>query len=88
MPKYRVVAHRTTEYEVVADDPEHAKDEMIEGGETVKEVGGETTGIEAYRICPTCGNDLVPKTTRDVEIDDVTLEEPTYCDKCDREVTD
>lgn len=84
MPKYRVVAHRTTEYEVIGDDPEHAKDEMIEGNG--KEVGGETTGIEAVRICQTCGEDLLPTTTRDVEIDDdLTIEEPTWCDKCQKE---
>lgn len=85
MPKYRVVAIRETTYEVVADDGQHAIDEMIEGA--AAETHHETQSLSAVPICPTCGEDLLPKTTRRVIVDDdLAIDEATYCDACDREV--
>jgi uncharacterized protein with PIN domain len=83
--KYRVIATRTTYYEVEASTAREAEDLMIEG--KAEEVHQATERIEAFPLCPDCDEPLTYKTTRQVEDEGGEMDdEPTYCDTCDREV--
>lgn len=82
--KYIVRADRTTTYQVEADDREHAIDEMIEGSGT--ELNQETRLLTAVALCPECGDELTDRTTRTVGGEQDAFEEPSYCDRCGREV--
>lgn len=82
---YRVIAQRTTVYEVEADNPDQAIDRMIDG--RGREVDGSTQHIDAVLLCPVCRTALNNSTTREREqLGGALVEEPTYCDTCDREV--
>jgi uncharacterized protein with PIN domain len=91
MPTYQISVTRTTVYEVEAEHSEAAIDAMME--DKAKEVDGTTTEMIAQRLCPDCDEPLTDRTTRTViddstDDDPKTWEEPTYCDTCDREVSE
>ncbi len=80
--KYRVSVTRTTIYELEAEHGEEAIDAFTDADE----VDGNTERMDAVPICPDCRDPLSDTTVRTVTCDGETLEEPTYCETCDREV--
>lgn len=76
--KYRVIARRTTIYELEAPDREAAETGFTDD----HEVDGETHEITGHPLCPTCEEPLTSRTTRGA----ARHGEPNYCDTCDREI--
>ncbi len=72
---YRVIATRTTVYEVAATSQEDACDQMTDG--QAEEVDQVTTEISATPLCPDCHSTLDNR---------LHHAEANYCPECDREV--